>query len=548
MGQTLLDRYLVGSVLGEGGMGKVYLAEQRMGNATRRVAIKTLHSGLSNDPSLVARFYRESETVVALEHPNTIQFYDFGTHDGMLFIVMEYIDGQSLADVLDEGPLHPARVDKLLVQICGSLNEAHQIGVVHRDLKPENVLLTDRAGHTDFVKVLDFGIAKRSEAQNPADVKLTQQGAVLGTPPYMSPEQFSGDALDARSDIYSLATMTYELLTGALPFEANTAWEWAAKHLNATPNPPSSPDPSEQLPPHKVAAIMQALAKSPDERQPDVLAFLREFTGKQDAQAAWTEVTTGHALHGYRPEAPPKPRATEQSKVVSVVKGPRQTAPDPHASTHHGTGPVSMAEPAIPKGKAPWLLIAGAGLAILGGLAWWASAQGSPQRPDPETTSKQSTPPDIAPRERVPLPTGVEPPPNRAVQRAALPELDEKPAGRSTPKRRTPRGQQTNRNPKGAQGSNSAGDALKLAKRAIDRDQVDRAITELRRAQRVMGPKHIAITNLRNQIAARGGLKIALLIQQGECPKAQRLYKRLKTIKAERAAKLHFSKKWCPSP
>ena len=138
---------------------------------------------------------------------------------------------------LQRGAIEAERADRLLIQICGSLFEAHNMGIVHRDLKPENVLLTQRGGQKDFVKVLDFGIAKRSEAEDESQAKLTKQGMVLGTPPYMSPEQFSGQTLDARSDIYSLGVMTYEMLTGHLPFEARTPWEWATKHLTTPPLP-----------------------------------------------------------------------------------------------------------------------------------------------------------------------------------------------------------------------------------------------------------------------------------------------------------------------
>ncbi|MCB9617300.1 MAG: protein kinase [Sandaracinus sp.] len=188
IGKILLGRYRVVRVLGEGGMGKVYLAEQKMGTATRKVAIKTLHQELNADPQLVARFHRECETVIELHHPNTVQFYDFGElEDKTLFIVMEFIEGEDLAHRLQRGPVDQPTADKLLIQICGSLHEAHQRGIVHRDLKPENVLLTSRGGQSDFVKVLDFGIAKRSEAEDESKAKLTKQGMVLGTPPYMSP-------------------------------------------------------------------------------------------------------------------------------------------------------------------------------------------------------------------------------------------------------------------------------------------------------------------------------------------------------------------------
>mgnify|MGYP001385436252 FL=1 len=279
VGKVLLGRYRPISVLGEGGMGKVYLAEQKMGTATRKVAIKTLHPELSNDAQLVARFHRESETVIELRHPNTIQFYDFGElDDGALIIVMEYIQGKPLAKVLEEeGAIDPSRADKIIIQACGSLHEAHQRGIVHRDLKPENILLTDQGGQSDFVKVLDFGIAKRDDAEDPNQAKLTKQGMVLGTPPYMSPEQFSGQQLDARSDIYSLGVMVYEMLTGKLPFEAATPWEWATKHLTAQPAPLSSHPAGAMVPANKQAAVMKALSKNRDERQPTVLAFLQEI-------------------------------------------------------------------------------------------------------------------------------------------------------------------------------------------------------------------------------------------------------------------------------
>ena len=295
VGKILAGRYRVAKMIGEGGMGRVYLAEQKMGAATRKVAIKTLHPELSQDPQLVARFHRECETVIELSHPNTIQFYDFGElDDKTLYVVMEFIEGESLASVLSRGPLDFGRIDRILMQICGSLGEAHERGIIHRDLKPENVLLTTRGGQTDYVKVLDFGIAKRSEAEDQSKTKLTKQGMVLGTPPYMSPEQFSGQQLDARSDIYSLGIMVYEMLTGRLPFEGKTPWEWATKHLTAAPAPLELTPLGLQVPPQKRNAVMRALAKDREARHATVLDFVREFTGYADPQAVWTmSATTG---------------------------------------------------------------------------------------------------------------------------------------------------------------------------------------------------------------------------------------------------------------
>ena len=280
IGQLIGGRYRVTGVLGEGGMGIVYVGEQQMGSTVRKVAIKTLHQHLSKDPAVLARFHRECGTVAQLEHPNTIKFYDFGaTADGTLYIAMEFVAGKALADVVQQGPMSPDRVIKIMRQVCGALDEAHMQGIIHRDLKPENVVLTDRAGETDFVKLLDFGIAARTEsADAQKEAKLTQQGMVLGTPPYMSPEQFTGKALDARSDIYSLAVMSYEMLTGKLPFEADTPWQWATQHMTAQPIPFEVSAPAKHLPDGMRHAILRGLSKERDQRQSTAREFFTELS------------------------------------------------------------------------------------------------------------------------------------------------------------------------------------------------------------------------------------------------------------------------------
>ncbi len=218
-------------------------------------------------------------TIAELEHPNTIQVYDFGkTPDGILYIVMEFLSGKSVADVLvAEGPMSAERAGRILQQVCGSLAEAHGRGIVHRDLKPDNVVLLERAGQKDFVKVLDFGIAKRSSEEDRNEQKLTQQGMVLGTPPYMSPEQFTGRPIDARSDIYSLGVMAFEMLTGKLPFVATTAWEWASQHMTQPPIPIESLPEGGAVPAGARAALKRALAKTPEERFASVLEFGEAF-------------------------------------------------------------------------------------------------------------------------------------------------------------------------------------------------------------------------------------------------------------------------------
>ncbi|HMR76446.1 MAG TPA: serine/threonine-protein kinase, partial [Polyangiaceae bacterium] len=282
IGQIIGGRYRVTGVLGEGGMGIVYIGEQQMGSTVRKVAIKTLHSHLSKDPSVLARFHRECGTVAQLEHPNTIKFFDFGsTADGTLYIAMEFVKGEPLSDTIEKrGPISADRVLKIMKQVCGALEEAHDQGIIHRDLKPENVILTERAGEKDFVKVLDFGIAARSEsADAQKEQKLTQQGMVLGTPPYMSPEQFTGKALDLRSDIYSLGVMAYEMLTGKLPFEADTPWQWATQHMTAQPLPFEVTAPTSAIPEALRAAILRALAKERESRQDSAKEFFAELSG-----------------------------------------------------------------------------------------------------------------------------------------------------------------------------------------------------------------------------------------------------------------------------
>lgn len=335
VGRVLHERYRVLRVLGEGGMGRVYLGEQQMGPASREVAIKVLHEKHSRDETLRQRFYGECEVVVGLTHPHTIQFHDFGAlEDGRLFIVMEYIEGHSLADALLAGPMPLPRVERLVSQIAGSLQEAHERQVIHRDLKPDNVLLTTRGGETDFVKVCDFGIAKRPVEGGAlgAGPALTLQGTVIGTPQYMSPEQLAGGDIDARSDVYSLGLMVYEMLAGRRPFEASSALEWAAKHTASTPPPLASQPAAADLPAHVHEAVMSALAKRPDERPESMRAFANALLGRSDA-------TTPITMNG---------RAS--------TSGPNATPPsvppiDQHAPT--------MLSPATPIGGAEVLRPAG---------------------------------------------------------------------------------------------------------------------------------------------------------------------------------------------
>ena len=299
IGQIIGNRYRITGVIGEGGMGVVYVGEQQMGSTIRKVAVKTLHPHLSKDENVLKRFHRECGTVAQLEHPNTIKVYDFGsTPDGTLYIAMEFVAGQALSDILlKEKTLSADRVIQILRQVCGALDEAHQQGIVHRDLKPDNIILTQRAGEQDFVKVLDFGIAARTESADAArEQKLTQQGTVLGTPPYMSPEQFTGKALDRRSDVYSLGVMAYEMLTGKLPFEADTPWQWATQHMTAQPTPFEVAAPHLHLSDSMRQAILKSLAKDREQRQASAGQFINELSSGAGAKVTPSTATASNAM------------------------------------------------------------------------------------------------------------------------------------------------------------------------------------------------------------------------------------------------------------
>lgn len=233
IGREILNgQFKILQKIGTGGMGSVYRAAQP--DMKREVAIKILHPKLIGRKDLTSRFRREARAMSQLSHPNTVRVFMYGElEDGSLYIVMEMLEGKNLNQIVRRGgPLPVERAIPILVQVCGALQEAHEMGIVHRDLKPENIFLCNQGGLVDYPKVLDFGLAKVTEQQmQPGSVILTQEGMVFGTPEFMSPEQAQGRTLDARSDIYSLAVILYEVLTGKLPFDAKTPMEYIQKHV-----------------------------------------------------------------------------------------------------------------------------------------------------------------------------------------------------------------------------------------------------------------------------------------------------------------------------
>jgi serine/threonine-protein kinase len=285
IGRELLGgQFRVLEKIGTGGMGSVYKAEQPAMN--RMVAIKILHPKLAGRKDLTSRFRREARAMSQLTHPNTVKVFMYGEleDDGSLYIVMEFLEGRNLNQtVRKEGPLPAERAIPILIQVCGALQEAHDLGIVHRDLKPENIFLSKQGGMADFPKVLDFGLAKVTERQmQPGSVILTQEGMVFGTPEFMSPEQAQGKTLDARSDIYSLAVILYEVLTGKLPFSARTPMEYIQKHVTDPIIPLSERVPERKFPKGLDDVLAHALQKSPSDRFQTAGEFaeaLRPFGG-----------------------------------------------------------------------------------------------------------------------------------------------------------------------------------------------------------------------------------------------------------------------------
>ena len=282
--EILGGQFQVLEKIGTGGMGSVYKASQPAMN--RMVAIKILHPKLANRKDLTSRFRREARAMSQLSHPNTVKVFMYGEleEDGSLYIVMEMLEGRNLNQtVRKDGPIPSDRAIPILIQVCGALQEAHDLGIVHRDLKPENIFLSRQGGINDYPKVLDFGLAKVTERQmQPGSIILTQEGMVFGTPEFMSPEQAQGKTLDARSDIYSLAVILYEVLTGKLPFSAKTPMEYIQKHVTEPIIPLSERVADKQFPKELDVVMAKALSKKPEQRYQTAAEFaeaLRPFGG-----------------------------------------------------------------------------------------------------------------------------------------------------------------------------------------------------------------------------------------------------------------------------
>jgi len=261
VGRVIADRYLILAPLGEGGMGRVYLGEHVKMN--RQCAIKVMNPSLVNDTESLQRFAREASNAARILHPNVAAVFDYGEMDKIVYLVMEYVDGESLSTILArEGALEPRRAIEIARQIADGLHAAHELGIVHRDLKPDNVIVARTRSGKEVPKVVDFGIAK-ALSETPQDA-LTRSGLVIGTPEYMSPEQLLGDPVDARADIYSLGCIVYQMLTGSAAFAGDTREQMIRRRLHESP--PHVRDIDANLPGRLDTLIVHMLARSPDDR------------------------------------------------------------------------------------------------------------------------------------------------------------------------------------------------------------------------------------------------------------------------------------------
>src|SRR5438128_6031515 len=340
VGQTVAQKYFVHQMLGRGGMGQVYKATHL--TLDRPVVLKMLNRVLSTDPSIIQRFHREARAASRLNHPNSINVIDFGqAEDGTLFMAMEYLAGRNLALVIVEDfPLDPARVVKIGSQVLAALVEAHAVGILHRDLKPENVMVESRRDDTDFVKVLDFGIAQLNEAGGAGRPRLTQAGMVCGTPGYMSPEQARGEDLDPRSDLYSVGIILYEMLTGKLPFDGETPQALVAKVMVERPIPPNERRPDLHIAADLEALIMSALAPDRDARPASAEDFRRALLSCP-LPGAYPSRSTPAPAH-----------ATMVLEARSTPGGAPILAADARAGSTRPITPAAAAPPSGPRLKA----------------------------------------------------------------------------------------------------------------------------------------------------------------------------------------------------
>ncbi len=397
LGTLVADRYRIDAVLGIGGFGAVYRCTQL--NMDQTVAVKVLRADHLSSVEHVKRFSGEAQAVSRLRHPNTIRVFDFGTHqDGALYLAMEYIEGETLGHRFDtKGALPWPQMVRILTQICHSLTEAHAAGLVHRDLKPENVMLLPVAGDPDFVKVLDFGIAKQQNAAGASN--LTETGMIMGTPTYMSPEQAKGEPIDGRSDVYALGVLAYEALVGRPPFLGDTPMTVLVKHIKDPPPVFIREGALREVPRELEQLVLQCLAKDPRQRP--------QTTGELAEKLV-------HIAETARRPTPAKPLPAADERVTRTVNPP-EPEPSPTLATPQPVVPM-------PRSRKPLWIAASAFVAVLAGTAAVAMLAPGEPKPTPPIAVPAALPPPV-----------VVPEPVRAPPVVAVPAPVAKPAVQPEP-------------------------------------------------------------------------------------------------------------------
>ncbi len=375
VGEIVAERYKIARLLGEGGMGAVYEVEHT--HMRKRFALKVLHADMSRLPEVVARFEREAMAAAHIDHVNVAAATDFGKlPDGSFFLVLEYIEGRSLRRVIDkEAPLDPARALHIVRQIALALERAHALGIVHRDLKPENVMLVERPGEPEVAKVLDFGIAKvplgelLKNGESHAQPVLTQMGMVYGTPEYMAPEQALGQEVDARADLYALGAITFELLAGVRPYEADSKVALLGMHVTAP-----IPTIASKAPPHVAARLAPSiepmvrhlLAKEMSDRTASSVALIEDIDAALREMGATVAPLSGPSVGqmnrgGGTGSTPPRALGPEEAAVANVSKTQRFTPMQQLAPTEM---PPSMPHPQSAGVGGKWVAVGAAAAAL----------------------------------------------------------------------------------------------------------------------------------------------------------------------------------------
>jgi serine/threonine-protein kinase len=454
IGLVLSERYRIVRKIGEGGMGAVYQAEHAL--IEKRLALKVLFPELTRRTDLVARFLQEAKSASRIGHENVIDISDFGqSPEGLVYIAMEYLEGQDLGYMMKAtGPLPWARARPILMQIAKALRAAHEHGIIHRDMKPENVFLIQRDGRPDFVKVLDFGIAK-SVNETGDGPRLTQAGMIFGTPEYMSPEQAQGQTPDHRVDIYALGCVMYHLLTGHVPFVADNFMGILTKHMLEPVKPLRVRAPEQSIPADVEAVCLRALEKDREKRWQDMDQFYRALGSAGGEPFENSNVYVPSAALRYPPPVAPVARAREaaEGSAPHVVEAPISP-----------TGSFTDERPIARKSAGLKLGGVFIGVAAVGALAVIVL------RPTAKSSAPAAAvvaPPVPAPPTLAPKP--VEPPPVAPEAKAAAPvapeakaTADDKPASRAEAAAR----------PSRAKARRSSGAAVRdiAAKAGLDRE------------------------------------------------------------------------------